>query len=95
VQEHSSAKHAVAALNQFRPDILVSDISMPEKDGFDLIRKIRALPHNEGGALPAIALTAHAALEDKSQTLEAGFQAHIAKPVEAEELGRVILNCLS
>jgi PAS domain S-box-containing protein len=75
---------ALAIIAESMPDVLISDIGMPHEDGFDLIRKIR----NQGNAtdLPAIALTAFARSEDRQQSLQAGFQLHLSKPVDAEEL---------
>ncbi|MEC4815391.1 MAG: PAS domain S-box protein [Scytonema sp. PMC 1069.18] len=86
----SSAKEAMMALQQFQPDILVSDIGMPQEDGYTLIRKIRALSTEQGGLTPAIALTAYARTEDRAQALLAGFQLHISKPVNPVELATVV-----
>ena len=77
-----SAAKARQALALFSPDVLVSDISMPGEDGFSLIRKIRTLDAASGGKIPAIALTAYAAPDDIRRVIEAGFTAHVAKPVE-------------
>ncbi len=68
------------------PDLLISDISMPEEDGYSLIRKVRALQPDKRGEIPAIALTAHGRMEDRIRVLSAGFQRHIPKPVEPAEL---------
>ena len=70
------------------PDAIISDIAMPTHDGYDFIRRLRALPPERGGALPVIALTAFARSEDERAALKAGFQAHIAKPVEMADLAR-------
>ncbi len=70
----------------WRPDLLISDIEMPEADGYTLIRRLRAMEPQRGGAIPAIALTAYARIEDRLRALNAGFQLHVAKPVEPEEL---------
>jgi CheY-like chemotaxis protein len=59
---------------------------MPEHDGYELIRNLRALPHEHGGAIPAIAVTAYARTEDRERALAAGFQAYISKPVEPQKL---------
>jgi signal transduction histidine kinase/CheY-like chemotaxis protein len=72
------------------PDVLIADIAMPEEDGFDLIRKVRKLERERGGAIPAIALTAYAAAEDRLKALSAGYQRHVAKPVSMVELGTVV-----
>ncbi|HXM79092.1 MAG TPA: response regulator [Thermoanaerobaculia bacterium] len=81
-----SARAALALFADRPPDVLVSDIGMPEEDGYALIRAIRALPADRGGAVPAIAVTAYAREEDRLRALAAGFQAHIAKPVDPGEL---------
>jgi signal transduction histidine kinase/CheY-like chemotaxis protein/PAS domain-containing protein len=77
---------ALAAVEDKRPDVLVSDIGMPDVDGYQLLRRIRALGHARGGALPAIALTAFARSEDRTRALQAGFLMHVSKPVEPAEL---------
>ncbi|QYX31885.1 hybrid sensor histidine kinase/response regulator [Sphaerospermopsis torques-reginae] len=88
----ASCEEAMTALSKFHPDILISDIGMPEEDGYTLIRKVRSLPSNEGGKIPAVALTAYARSEDRTQALLAGFQLHIPKPVNAGELAAVVAN---
>ncbi|WP_414589011.1 PAS domain S-box protein [Scytonema sp. PCC 10023] len=87
----SSAREALVTLQKFQPDVLVSDIGMPQEDGYSLIRKIRALP-GESGRTPAVALTAYARAEDRTQALNAGFQLHVAKPVNPTELATVVAN---
>ncbi|MES2936364.1 MAG: ATP-binding protein [Pseudomonadota bacterium] len=77
---------AVAAVQAHRPDVLVSDIGMPEVDGYELLRRVRALGPAAGGALPAIALTAFARSEDRVRALRAGFTVHVTKPVEPTEI---------
>jgi CheY-like chemotaxis protein len=86
----ASASEALDALAEYRPDVLVSDIGMSGEDGYDLIRKVRALTEEEGGKLPAVALTAYAGEEDRKQALAAGFEMHLAKPVDPEELAAAI-----
>ena len=81
-----SADEAMQLLRQHRPDVILSDIGMPERDGYDLIQEIRALPYERGGRTPAIALTALARSEDRIRALRAGYQIHISKPVERREL---------
>nr|WP_237741488.1 PAS domain S-box protein [Anabaena sp. PCC 7108] len=88
----ASAMEAMTALGTFHPDILVSDIGMPQEDGYTLIRKIRTLSIEEGGRIPAVALTAYARTEDRTQALLAGFQLHIPKPVNPAELAVVVAN---
>jgi CheY-like chemotaxis protein/two-component sensor histidine kinase len=82
----SSAAEALELIKHEKFDVIVSDIGMPEEDGFSLIRKIRGLTVEQGGNTPAIALTAYARAEDRVQALRSGFQMHIAKPVESAEL---------
>jgi PAS domain S-box-containing protein len=97
VRTVSSASEALAtldALDGWRPDLLVSDIGMPDEDGYALIKRIRARPTEHGGGIPAVALTAYARLEDRMQALAAGFQIHVAKPVEPAELILVIRSLL-
>ena len=74
------------------PDVLVSDIGMPDEDGYSLIRKLRQLEAQRGGKLPAIALTAYAGSDDRRQALLAGFQMHLTKPVDAAELVAVVAS---
>ena len=88
----SSAAEALQAINGEKFDALISDIGMPEEDGFSLIGKIRQLADEQGGNIPAIALTAYARAEDRVQALRSGFQMHIAKPVEATELVVAVAN---
>jgi len=90
----TTAKSAVEILEilkgineyQKRPNVLISDIGMPNENGYALIEKIRALPAENGGRIPAIALTAYNRPEDRQDALEAGFQIHIGKPFEPENL---------
>lgn len=82
----SSAAGALQALRGGAFDVLLSDLGMPDQDGYDLIRAVRALPDAEGGAVPAAAFTAFTTDEDRDRALEAGFQYHLAKPVDAAEL---------
>ncbi|NEQ33013.1 MAG: response regulator, partial [Leptolyngbya sp. SIO4C5] len=86
----SSAVEAIESLQTIRPDVLVSDIGMPEVDGYALMRQVRALPPEAGGTLPAIALTAYAREEDLQQAIASGFQRHIAKPLEPLALAQAI-----
>jgi PAS domain S-box-containing protein len=90
-----TAGEALAVLTQFQPDVLLSDIGMPEMDGYMLIRQVRALPSKQGGQIPAIALTAYAGDFNQQQALEAGFQKHIAKPIEPDELIKTIATLVS
>jgi signal transduction histidine kinase/ActR/RegA family two-component response regulator len=81
-----SAVEGRALFTQWRPDVLVSDIGLPEESGYSLIRSIRALGKEEGGDVPAIALTGYARLSNRLEALSAGYDLHIAKPVEPSEL---------
>jgi CheY-like chemotaxis protein len=95
----SSAAEALEMLthakNGSMPDVLVSDIGMPAEDGFDLICKVRAMRPERGGSIPAIALTAYAREEDRTRVLEAGFQRHVAKPVEPSALANAVASLAS
>jgi PAS domain S-box-containing protein len=86
----ASAAEALERLLADRPDVLVSDIGMPEEDGYALIKQVRALGPERGGNVPAVALTAYARAEDRINAVVAGFQMHVAKPVEPAELITVI-----
>jgi len=92
VETSTSAAQALALVGDWHPDILVADISMPEMDGYQLIRHVRALGAREGGALPAVALTALARVEDRVKALSAGYQMHVPKPVEPDELREVVAS---
>jgi PAS domain S-box-containing protein len=81
-----SAAEAVNALASFKPDVLMSDIGIPGEDGYSLIRRVRALSPEQGGKIPAVALTAYAREEDRMRALLAGYQLHVAKPVNPAEL---------
>ncbi len=81
-----SAAEALEMVQRLRPDVMVSDIGMPLEDGYGLMRSVRKLSSAQGGSVPAVALTAYARVEDRVRTQEAGFQAHLHKPVEAHEL---------
>jgi PAS domain S-box-containing protein len=86
----SDAREALDVLNTVKPDVIVSDIGMPEMDGYQLIREIRTRSADKGGAIPAVALTAFARSEDRKRALLAGFQSHVTKPVDQGELLAVI-----
>ncbi len=88
----ASAVEALEALERVKPDILVSDIGMPGQDGYELIRKVRALGPERGGQIPAVALTARAGLEDRMRLFSAGYQMHVPKPIEPAELLSVIVS---
>jgi two-component system CheB/CheR fusion protein len=90
-----STDEAMAAMQQRRPDVLVSDIGMPDRDGYELVRGMRALPRDRDGRVPAIALTAYASSEDRDRALRAGFDLHLAKPVESAELIEAVARLVS
>ncbi|HEY2250033.1 MAG TPA: ATP-binding protein, partial [Planctomycetaceae bacterium] len=90
VVEASSAPAAVEMVARDHPDVLLSDIGMPQQDGYDLIRQVRSLPRDAGAKVPAAAITALARSEDRTRALRAGFQSHIAKPVDSAELLAVV-----
>ncbi|RIK98800.1 MAG: hybrid sensor histidine kinase/response regulator [Proteobacteria bacterium] len=95
VRVAASAQQALDLFERWRPDVLVSDIGMPVEDGYALIARIRALPPERGGDVPALALTAYARSDDRVRTLAAGFQLHLAKPVEPSELGAAVARLAS
>lgn len=104
VKAFPSAALALETLSNFKPDALICDIAMPGEDGYTFIRKVRlreaqcrrqSLKANEGGRVPAVALTAYADSEDRFCALQAGFQKHIAKPVEPGELVEIIANLVT
>jgi CheY-like chemotaxis protein len=86
----SSGTEALALLPEVLPDVLLADIEMPDLDGYTLIRRIRALPAARGGAVPAAALTAYASAEDRAEAVRAGFQQHLVKPIQPDELVRMV-----
>ncbi|MBX3232387.1 MAG: PAS domain-containing protein [Labilithrix sp.] len=90
----SSADEALACIRARRPDVLVSDINMPEKDGRALIRELRGYAATDGGQIPAVALTALARSRDRVEAIAAGFNTHVPKPVDANELVMVIVGLL-
>jgi CheY-like chemotaxis protein len=87
-----SAQEAMEHLQRFMPDVLISDIGMPHEDGYELIRRVRQLPAKNGGAVPAVALTAYARAEDRLRILREGYQMHVPKPVELAELVAVVAS---
>jgi len=90
VRAASSMDEALAEFTRFAPHLVLSDSGMPGHDGYELIVRLRALPG--GRAVPAVALTALARSEDRTRSLRAGFQMHVAKPVDAAELVAVCQN---
>jgi PAS domain S-box-containing protein len=88
----TSAQQALETIKRRRPDVLISDIGMPGEDGYDLVRRVRALSPEKGGQIPAIALTAFVRTQDRLKVLSAGYQMHVPKPVEPIELATVVAS---
>jgi CheY-like chemotaxis protein len=91
----ASAAAALEVLPELKPDAFICDIAMPNEDGYALIRKIRGLSKDQGGKVPAIALTAYADTEDQIRALTAGFQIHVAKPIAPNELVLIVANLVN
>ena len=94
VTSTKSAAEALDVFSQELPDVLISDIGMPDEDGYELIRKLRERPVDKGGATPAIALTGYASRKDRERALSAGYHKHMAKPVEQAEMLTAIASLL-
>ncbi|MBD2384970.1 PAS domain S-box protein [Cylindrospermum sp. FACHB-282] len=95
VQVVASVAEALQVIAHWKPDVLVSDIGMPEEDGYSLIRKLRSLPPEQGGKIPAAALTAYARPEDRMRAIQAGYQLHLPKPIEPAELTTVVASLVT
>jgi PAS domain S-box-containing protein len=91
----ASAAEAMTLIERERPDVLLSDVEMPHEDGYSLIRRVRRLPAERGGDVPAAAVTAYARPEDRQRALDAGFQSHVAKPIEPALLADLVLDLVS
>jgi CheY-like chemotaxis protein/anti-sigma regulatory factor (Ser/Thr protein kinase) len=94
VRTSLSASEALDLFDEWRPDVLVSDIEMPGEDGYSLIRKVRARSTDDGGGTPAIALTAYGRPQDRVRALAAGFNMHVPKPVDPGELTTIIADII-
>jgi CheY-like chemotaxis protein len=94
VKSCESVAEALVSLEEFKPDIIVSDIGMPDEDGYSLIKKVRAAGNGQE-RIPAVALTAFARVEDRLKALAAGFNMHVPKPVEPAELTMVIASLIN
>jgi len=92
VESADSAREAFEKIRKVKPDVLVSDIGLPGEDGYDLIRKVRALPRESGGQIPAIALTGYVSVQDRNLALDAGFHDHIPKPVNPNQLLELLVK---
>jgi len=88
----AEALREVTAESSPRPDVLICDIAMPDESGYDLIHKVRMLKPERGGSIPAIALTGYTSAVDRMRALAAGFQNHVSKPIEPQELSTVIAS---
>jgi PAS domain S-box-containing protein len=86
----ASSAEAMEIIGNWKPDVLIADIGMPVEDGYGLIKRLRELPREEGGTIPALALTAYARTEDRVKALSAGYQVHLSKPVDRAELAAVV-----
>jgi signal transduction histidine kinase/ATP-dependent Clp protease adapter protein ClpS len=94
VQAVDSVPAALEMICQWQPDVLVSDIGMPHEDGYSLIRKLRSLPPEQGGKIPAAALTAYARADDRTRAIQEGYQLHLPKPIEPIELATVVASLI-
>ncbi|MEH2195824.1 MAG: ATP-binding protein [Nostoc sp.] len=92
VKAVASVQEALQVIAQWKPDVLVSDIGMPDEDGYSLIRRLRSQPPELGGNIPAAALTAYARAEDRMRAIQEGYQLHLPKPIEAAELATVVAS---
>ncbi|HSE97989.1 MAG TPA: response regulator, partial [Blastocatellia bacterium] len=92
VRVTATAREALEVVTQWRPDVLVSDIGMPDEDGYSLINRVRALKPEEGRDTPAVALTGYAGAGDRTQSLSSGYQIHLSKPVEIGALTSAIAD---
>ncbi|GAX35199.1 ATP-binding protein [Nodularia sp. NIES-3585] len=92
VKAVASVREALQVILEWKPDVLVSDIAMPEEDGYSLIRQVRSQPPEQGGKIPAAALTAYARAEDRTRAIQEGYQLHLPKPIEPAELATVVAS---
>ncbi|MBE9201345.1 MULTISPECIES: ATP-binding protein [unclassified Nodularia (in: cyanobacteria)] len=95
VKTVESVSEALQVMREWKPDVLVSDIAMPEEDGYSLIRKVRSQPPEQGGKIPAAALTAYARAEDRTRAIQEGYQLHLPKPIEPAELAIVVASLVN
>jgi signal transduction histidine kinase/CheY-like chemotaxis protein len=95
VRSCTSARQALEVLTEWRPDVLISDIEMPGEDGYSLVRNVRALATERGGATPAIALSAYGRAQDRVRALSAGFNMHVPKPVDPGELTAIVAGIVA
>jgi CheY-like chemotaxis protein len=90
VARAASASEALAALERFRPHVIVTDLGSADEDAYALVARVRSLPADDGGAIPAVALSARPQAEEMARALRAGFQRHLAMPVDPLELAAVV-----
>jgi CheY-like chemotaxis protein len=95
VRSAASAAEGLQVMQRWRPDVLLADVEMPGEDGYSLIARLRALAPEAGGTIPAAALTGYASAQDRMKALQAGFQFHVAKPVQPAELATVVATLKS
>src|SRR5262249_13681239 len=92
VRTAQSTAAALAIVPEWRPHVILTDIELPGEDGYALAERLHALPPERGGATPVVAVTAHGRVEDRVRSASAGFDLHLAKPVDASELIAVVAN---
>jgi CheY-like chemotaxis protein/two-component sensor histidine kinase len=92
VQAAGTAAEGLGRLAEWKPDVILSDVGMPVEDGYAFIQRVRALPRDQGGRIPAVALTAYARTEDRRRAMLAGFNIHVSKPIDPAELLVVLAN---
>lgn len=90
ITDVDTAAAALSIIGQVQPDILISDVGLPGEDGYELIRKIRLLAPEQGGTVPAVALTGYASLQDRTHALDSGYQEHLSKPVDIDKLVELV-----
>jgi PAS domain S-box-containing protein len=90
VETAASTSEALEVIPKFKPRVLIADIGMQDEDGYALIKKLRSMPESQGGKIPAVALTAYARIEDRQRALASGFQLHLAKPVDRNQLAMAV-----
>jgi two-component system, chemotaxis family, CheB/CheR fusion protein len=95
VRAADSASRAMKSFEEFHPDLLICDVAMPDEDGYSLLGRIRALGPSRGGNVPALALTALVSEEDRRRAFAAGFQVHMAKPVDIDRLVSALAGLVS
>jgi CheY-like chemotaxis protein len=90
-----NVENGFASFVSNKPDILISDVGLPEQDGYDLIRRIRRLSPEQGGQVPAIALTGYVSVHDQHEALNAGYDEHLSKPIDTDHLIGIIINLIT